>query len=517
MPTTDPEKIVIKRALLSVSDKTGIVELAHTLASLNIEILSTSGTAKLLQDAGIAITEVSDYTGFPEIMNGRIKTLHPKVHGALLGRRGLDDAVMQEHRITAIGLVVANLYPFTRTIQKKDCTQAQAIENIDIGGPAMIRSAAKNNDNVTVVVDPDDYRQLQFLLEKNGASIPSEQRLLWAAKAFDYTASYDSAIGFYLAKLNNQFPHSVAGYTCRFDLRYGENPHQAAALYMDEYASCLEQLQGKALSYNNYLDVDAAITLVSDFTSECVCAIIKHTNPCGVACGEHPVDAYRRAYIADPLSAFGGIIAFNHEIDRKTITAIIEQQFVEVIVAPAVTSDAGQALSDKPNVRLIIYRPAGQRQSLYSLRSIEGGVLLQQKDSSCITASDLRVVGQLGLDDKQISDLIFAARIVKQVKSNAIVCVKAQQTVGIGGGQMSRIDALKIATSKAQQAKLSLHRAVLASDAFFPFADSIEYAAKLGIGAIVQPGGSVKDAEVIATANRLGVAMVFTGIRNFKH
>ena len=324
----------MKRALLSVSDKTGIIDLARTLVSLNIEILSTSGTAHLLQDAGIQITEVSDYTGFPEIMNGRIKTLHPKIHGAILGRRGVDDATMKAHRINAIDLVVVNLYPFVRTIQQKDCTLAQAIENIDIGGPAMIRSAAKNNRAVAVVVDPADYKQLQSLLEQHDGTIPDQQRLLWAAKAFNHSAAYDSAISRYLAELNNNFPPGMAGYTHSVDLRYGENPHQNAALYVGGSTTGIEQLHGKTLSYNNYLDLDAAIALVADFTDTCICAIIKHTNPCGVASGENPLNAYARAYATDPLSAFGGIIAFNRAIDGETISHIIEQQFVEAIAAP---------------------------------------------------------------------------------------------------------------------------------------------------------------------------------------
>lgn len=516
MPTTT-SKSIIKRALLSVSDKTGIVELAQTLVSLDIEILSTSGTARLLQDAGIDITEVSDYTGFPEIMDGRVKTLHPKVHGALLGRRGVDDAIMEKHSITTIDLVIVNLYPFTQTIQQKDCRLAQAIENIDIGGPAMIRSAAKNNNHVTVVVDPSDYSQLQSLLKQNGGVIPSKQRLLWAAKAFDHTAAYDSAIGCYLAELNNKFPNSVGGYTRCADLRYGENPHQSAALYTNEYTNRITQLHGKTLSYNNYLDLDAAITLVCDFTDHNVCAIIKHTNPCAVAAGERPLHAYERAYATDPLSAFGGIIAFNCAIDQETIARIVEQQFVEVIVAPAISSDAKQALAEKPNVRLITYQPLAAQKSAYSLRSIESGVLVQQKDYSRIAIKDLQIAGRLTPDNKQMHDLVFAAAVAKYVKSNAIVCVKQQQTVGVGAGQMSRIDALKIAASKAKQAQLSLEQAVLASDAFFPFPDTIEYAAELGISAIVQPGGSIKDSDVIATADRLGIAMVFTGIRNFRH
>ena len=519
MSGSHQEKNTVKRALLSVSDKTGIIELAKILVALGIEIISTSGTARKLQDAGIKITEISDYIGFPEIMNGRIKTLHPKVHGALLGRRGTDDGVMQNHRIEAIDLVVVNLYPFVRTIRQEDCTLTQALENIDIGGPAMIRSAAKNHRDVVVIVDPIDYPMLVSLLKQNDCDIPHEQRLLWARKAFDHTAAYDSAISRYLAELSDDFPDSLGTYVKAADLRYGENPHQHAALYIGEGSNCAQQIQGKELSYNNYLDLDSAVALVSDFNDmkKCVCAIIKHTNPCGVACGSEPTDAYMRAYTTDPLSAFGGVIVFNCAIDKQAAGRIIEQQFVEVIAAPEVSDGAKQVLTKKPNVRLMTYKPFGQKKSNYNLRGIEGGLLVQQKDNSRITADNLRVVGEHSANDKQIDDLVFAARVAKHVKSNAIVYAKDLQTLGIGAGQMSRIDAVKIASNKARQAKLSLHQAVLASDAFFPFADSIEYAAEIGIRAVVQPGGSIKDSEAIASADRNGIVMAFSGIRNFKH
>ena len=519
MPVSNHKKNTIKRALLSVSDKTDIVELAKTLIALDIEILSTSGTARKLHDAGIKITEISDYTGFPEIMDGRVKTLHPKVHGALLGRRGADDVVMQSHRIQAIDLVVVNLYPFVQAIQQKDCTLNQAIENIDIGGPAMIRSAAKNHRDVTVIVDPADYPMLMSLLKQNGCGVPYQQRLLWAGKAFSHTAAYDSVISRYLAEINDDFANSLGEYVQVAELRYGENPHQRAVLYIGGGHHCTEQIQGKELSYNNYLDLDSAIALVSDFgdMEHCVCAIIKHTNPCGVACGSEPIDAYMRAYATDPQSAFGGIIAFNCALDEQTAVRIIEQQFVEVIAALEVSDAAKQVLTKKPSVRLMTYKPPEQKKSDYSLRSIAGGLLVQQKDNSCITGKDLSVAGKYSTDDKQIRDLVFAARVVKHAKSNAIVYARELQTLGIGAGQMSRIDAMKMAMSKAQQAKLSLHQAVLASDAFFPFADSIEYAAEIGIGAVVQPGGSLKDSDVIATADQNGIAMVFSGIRNFKH
>lgn len=517
MPASNRKRTVIKRALLSVSDKTDIVELARFLASLDIEILSTSGTARILQEAGIQITEISDYTGFPEVMGGRIKTLHPKVHGAILGRRGLDDEVMESHLIKAIDLVIVNLYPFVQTIQRKDCSLEQAIENIDIGGPAMIRSAAKNYRDVAVVVDPEDYRQLKSLLEQNDCAIPDEQRQFWAGKAFDHTAAYDSAISRYLADLNNDFPGSFGEYIRSTELRYGENPHQRAAFYINKSVGATEQLQGKELSYNNYLDLDAAIALVSDFKDLCVCAIIKHTNPCGVACGQNPTDAYDRAYATDPLSAFGGIISFNRAIDEKTVARIIDRQFVEVIIAPEISDGAREELTRKPSVRLMVYKPSEQQDSDYSLRSINGGLLLQQKDTARITTNDLRIVSRRIPDDKQLRDLIFAARVAKHVKSNAIVYAKEQQTLGIGAGQTSRIDAMKIAASKAQQAELSLEQAVLASDAFFPFVDSIEYATEIGINTIVQPGGSLKDSDIITVADQNKIAMAFTGIRNFRH
>ena len=519
MSDSNQEKNTVKRALLSVSDKTDIVKLAKTLVALDIEIISTSGTARELQNAGIKIIEISDYTGFPEIMDGRVKTLHPKVHGALLGRRGTDDVVMQNYRIEAIDLVVVNLYPFVRTIRQKDCTLPQALENIDIGGPAMIRSAAKNHRDVVVVVDPIDYPLLMSLLKQNGCGIPHEQRLLWAGKAFSHTAAYDSAISRYLAELNDDFPGSLGAYIREAELRYGENPHQHAALYIDERSNCAQQIQGRELSYNNYLDLDSAVALVSDFNDmkKCVCAIIKHNNPCGVACGMEPIDAYMRAYATDPLSAFGGVIAFNCAIDEQTAARITEQQFVEVIAAPEVSDTAKRVLTKKPNVRLMAYKPPRQKKSGYSLRSIEDGLLVQQKDNSRITAENLSVVGKYSTDDKQIDDLVFAARVAKHVKSNAIVYAKDLQTLGIGAGQMSRIDAVKIATNKARQAKLSLDQAVLASDAFFPFADSIEYAAEIGIRAVVQPGGSIKDSETIASADQNGIVMVFSGVRNFRH
>ena len=519
MPDLNHERNTIKRALLSVSDKTDIVKLAETLVALGVEILSTSGTARELNDAGIKITEISNYTEFPEIMDGRVKTLHPKVHGALLGRRGEDDVVMQNHSIEPIDLVVVNLYPFVQTTQQQDCTLNQAIENIDIGGPAMIRSAAKNHRDVTVIVDPADYPMLMSLLKQNSCGVPRQQRLIWAGKGFSYTAAYDSAISRYLAEINDDFPNSLGEYARATELRYGENPHQRGALYIGDGHHCTKQIQGKELSYNNYLDLDSAIALVSDFSDieRCVCAIIKHNNPCGVACGLEPIDAYMRAYATDPLSAFGGVIAFNGVLDEQTAARIIEQQFVEVIAALGVSDGAKQILTKKPSVRLMIYQPPEQKESDYSLRSIAGGLLVQQKDNSRIMENDLNVVGKHSTDDKQMCDLVFAVRVAKHVKSNAIVYARELQTLGIGAGQMSRIDSMKIAASKAQQAKLSLHQAVLASDAFFPFADSIEYAAEMGVRAVVQPGGSLKDSDVISAADQNGIVMVFSGIRNFKH
>jgi len=381
----------------------------------------------------------------------------------------------------------------------------------------MIRSAAKNHRDVAVVVDPADYPQLQSLLTQHNGVIPRAQALLWAGKAFAHTAAYDSAISDYLAALRDDFPDRWGGYTRAADLRYGENPHQRAARYAAAGADGVEQLQGKALSYNNYLDFDAALALLNDFPEACVCAIIKHTNPCGVACGETPLEAYERAYAADALSAFGGIIAVNRPIDEELIHRILAQQFVELIVAPEVSTAARQKLSAKPQVRLLRYTASKLPHAAYHWRSIDGGFLVQQRDNARIEPQDLRVVSKVLPDDAQRRDLVFAARVVKHVKSNAIVCARDQQTLGIGAGQMSRIDAMKIAGNKAREAKLSLHHAVLASDAFFPFTDSIDYAAQLGIAAVVQPGGSLKDDEVIADADQKNIAMAFTGRRSFRH
>lgn len=504
----------IKRALLSVSDKTGIVELAQTLASLGVEIFSTSGTARLLRDAGIQLIEISDYTGFPEIMDGRVKTLHPKVHAALLGRPQ-DAALMEEHDIISMDLAVINLYPFVEVIQTPNCTLMDAIENIDIGGPAMIRASAKNYQNVAVVVDPSDYGELQTLLKQDDGSLSESLRFRLAGKAFEHTARYDSAISRYLAEQRDEFSGSWAGFPKIADLRYGENPHQKAALYGSGGIATAEQLQGKALSFNNYLDLDAAVSVVQDFT-DCACVIIKHTNPCGVACATTPSAAYQLAYQTDALSAFGGIIAFNRELDGDTAKQIISQQFVEVIAAPEVSDAAQTVLSAKSQVRLMRYQPVAMG-SEYHYRSIAGGLLLQELDNALSDSSAIKIVTKCQPSDTEMRSLLFAERVAKHVKSNAIVYAKDHRTIGIGAGQMSRIDSLKIAATKAQQAGLEVAGAVLASDAFFPFTDGIEYAAQLGIRAVIQPGGSVKDKEIIAAADANDIAMVFTGIRHFKH
>ena len=506
----------IKRALLSVSDKTALVEFARFLQSIGVELLSTAGTARLLQDANIEVVEIADYTGFPEMMDGRVKTLHPKVHGALLARPQ-DAAVMKAHGIEPIDLLVVNLYPFVEVSQRAGTTVTDAIEQIDIGGPAMIRAAAKNYHNTVVVVNPSDYRELQVLLEQNQGELAEGVRLQLASKAFAHTARYDSAISYYFAKQRGEFPDSWAGLTKGTELRYGENPHQSAVLYINNGLAAAEPLQGKPLSFNNYLDLDAAVAAIKDFPDDCACVIVKHTNPCGVACAPTPTQAYQRAYQTDPLSAFGGIIAFNCPLQRDTAEHIIGQQFVELIVAPEVSTAAQAVLSAKPQLRLMRYQTTAVGDVDYSCRSISGGLVLQQPDHLFSNSSAAKVVTKRSPSDAEMRDLMFAERVVKHAKSNAVVYAKDRHTIGVGSGQTSRIDAMKIAALKAARAELKTNGAVLASDAFFPFADSIEYAAELGIGAVLQPGGSIKDGEVIAAADANNMAMVFTGIRHFRH
>jgi phosphoribosylaminoimidazolecarboxamide formyltransferase/IMP cyclohydrolase len=514
----------VRRALLSVSDKTGIVEFASRLAAAGVELLSTGGTAQLLSGAGLAVREVADYTGFPEIMDGRVKTLHPRVHGGLLGRRGHDDAVMAAHGIVAIDLLVINLYPFAATIAKPGVGYDDAIENIDIGGPAMLRGAAKNHAHVGVLVDPADYDAALAELAAGGLTFGLRQRL--AAKAYAHTAGYDALVAAWMTREcggEAGFPATLAlRYDKKLDLRYGENPHQRAALYADPLArgagvGMARQLHGKELSYNNLADADTAFECVRQFELP-ACVIVKHANPCGVAVTATPREAYERAYSADPTSAFGGIVAFNRELDAATAAAIVGRQFVEVIVAPTVAADALAALADKQNVRVLAAGTleAGVPASP-DLRGITGGLLLQDRDSGRVGRAELRVVTQRAPTAAELDDLQFAWQVCKYVKSNAIVLVRDRMTVGVGAGQMSRVVSSRIAAMKAAEEKLPVDGAVLASDAFFPFRDGLDVAAGFGIKAVIQPGGSMRDEEVIAAANEHGIAMVFTGMRHFRH
>lgn len=519
----------IRRALISVSDKTGVLDLARKLHDAGTEILSTGGTAKLLQAKKIPVTEVADYTGFPEMMGGRVKTLHPKIHGGILGRRGEDDAVMQQHQIPAIDMVVVNLYPFAATIAKPDCSLENAIENIDIGGPAMLRSAAKNHAAVTVVVDPGDYSSLIEELEINNGSLSLERRFALAAKAFAHTATYDTMIASYLhQQINNEenqaskFPQSLQlTFNKAEELRYGENPHQQAAFYRDQNnqeasVSSAKQLQGKALSFNNIADTDAALECIKQFDAPS-CVIVKHANPCGVATADDLLQAYDLAYKTDPTSAFGGIIAFNQVLDEKTATAIIERQFVEVIIAPTVSAQAQAIVAKKPNLRLLVCGEFNQVQTAMDLKRVTGGLLVQDRDLGVINKNDLRLVSKRTASPTELNDLLFAWRIAKFVKSNAIVYALDQRTIGIGAGQMSRVYSAKVAAIKAADESLQVAGSVMASDAFFPFRDGIDAAHEAGIVAVIQPGGSQRDAEVIQAADEHGMAMVFTGMRHFRH
>lgn len=519
----------IRRALVSVSDKTGVVEFCQALARLKVEFLSTGGTAKLLRDAGLNVTEVSAHTGFPEIMAGRVKTLHPKIHGGLLGRRGEDDAVMAEHGIEPIDLLVVNLYPFAQTVARADCTLAEAIENIDIGGPAMLRAAAKNHAAVAVLVDSMDYARVLDEMQHNNGELKASTRYHLARKAFAHTAHYDAAVSSYLGSVSfdgsTREPFSLT-YTPQFhklqDLRYGENPHQRAAFYREPEPvsgsiAHATQLQGKALSYNNIADTDAALQCVFAF-AENACVIVKHANPCGVAVAEDQDTAYKLAYMTDPTSAFGGIIALNRELEPATAEAILDNQFVEVIAAPSVHADALKMLSDKPGIRVLaVGEPPTEFPPQLDMKRIVGGVLLQDADQGMIDVNDLTIVSDRGPTDAEIRDLFFAWRVAKYVKSNAIVYARDQRTIGVGAGQMSRVYSARIAGIKAHDEGLEVKGAVMASDAFFPFRDGIDAAAEAGITAVIQPGGSMRDDEVIAAANEHDVAMVFTGMRHFRH
>jgi phosphoribosylaminoimidazolecarboxamide formyltransferase/IMP cyclohydrolase len=534
----------IRRALLSVSDKTGVADLAHQLHELGVELLSTGGTAAQIRQAGLPVRDVSSYTGFPEIMGGRVKTLHPKVHGGLLGRRDVDESVMREHGIEPIDLLVVNLYPFAATVARPGCSYDDAIENIDIGGPAMLRAAAKNHAHVAVLVDPADYGPALGEMRDGGRlSFATRQRL--AAKAYAHTAGYDEAVASYLAKevsgtaagkgpsTAGQAPVAAAPETpCpqtlllrfekKLDLRYGENPHQSAAFYVDPLAAAgsvatARQLQGKELSFNNIADADTALECVRQFDQP-ACVIVKHANPCGVALAATSAEAYDRAYKTDPTSAFGGIIAFNRPLDAATTTAILERQFVEVIIAPAVHADALALLAAKPNLRVLETGDlGGESRPRTDLRSVAGGLLLQSQDSGTISAAGLRVVTKRLPSDQEMEDLLFCWRVCKFVKSNAIVYARGCMTLGVGAGQMSRVVSSRIAAMKAREEGLKIDGAVMASDAFFPFRDGLDVAAEFGIRAVIQPGGSVRDPEVIAAADEHGMAMVFTGMRHFRH
>jgi phosphoribosylaminoimidazolecarboxamide formyltransferase/IMP cyclohydrolase len=517
----------VRRALLSVSDKSGLIELARALAARDVEILSTGGTARLLTDRGLSVREVSSYTGFPEIMDGRVKTLHPKIHGGLLGRRGIDDTVMKLHGIHPIDLLVVNLYPFAETVSRPNCRYDEAIENIDIGGPAMLRAAAKNHDSVAVAVDPADYPVLlaELVAHDGGTSAAMRSRL--AAKVFAHTARYDTMVASYLAghheSTAERFPATLPLVFDKVqDLRYGENPHQQAALYREPAArgpsvAAAQLLQGKDLSFNNIADADTAIECVRQF-EEAACVIVKHANPCGVAVAGTAREAYDRAHRTDPTSAFGGIIALNRELDATLAATILERQFVEVLAAPTIASDALKILASKPNVRVLavgdLTRPPSNE---LEYRSIVGGLLSQTRDVARVSAADLTVVTRRSPTEQETADLLFAWRVCKFVKSNAIVMARDGATIGVGAGQMSRVYSIRLAAQKAADEKLSVAGAVMASDAYSPFRDNMDVAAGYGIRAVIQPGGSKRDAEVIAAADEHGMAMVLTGIRHFRH
>ena len=522
-------------ALISVSDKTGIVELAQTLAALNIGLLSTGGTAKLLADAGLTVTEVADMTGFPEMLDGRVKTLHPKVHGGLLARRDLPQhmAALQAHGIDTIDLLIVNLYPFEATVAKPGCTLEDAIENIDIGGPAMVRSAAKNWKDVTVLTDASQYPQVIAELKANG-TVSDETKFALSVAAFNRISNYDAAISDYLSSFNlldnsrAEFPAQSNGRFVKLqDLRYGENPHQSAAFYRDLNPApgslvSAKQLQGKELSYNNIADADAAWECVKSF-EQAACVIVKHANPCGVAVASDSLSAYQKAFQTDPTSAFGGIIALNRVVDEAAAKAI-STQFVEVLMAPEYTATALEVFKAKANVRVLqIALPPGggtawdKGLNAMDFKRVGSGLLMQTADNHELTAADCKVVTKLAPTDAQMHDLLFAWKVAKFVKSNAIVFCKDGMTMGVGAGQMSRLDSARIAGIKAEHAKLSLGGTVVASDAFFPFRDGLDVVVDAGAVAVIHPGGSMRDQEVIDAANERGIAMVFTGVRHFRH
>ena len=518
---------MIKRALLSVSDKTGLIDFARALSAAGVELLSTGGTAKAIRDAGLPVKDVSEFTGFPEMLDGRVKTLHPKVHAGILAVRdnAAHVATMNEHGLGYIDLVCVNLYPFVATVSKPH-TLDEAIENIDIGGPAMVRSSAKNYRHVAIVTDPADYAALISEMAANNGALGDATRFDLAKKAFTHTAQYDGHISNYLTALNTTGEREQFGdkLTLQFSraqtCRYGENPHQNGAFYVEANApagtiATSKQIQGKELSYNNIADTDAALECVKTFDLAPACVIVKHANPCGVAYGENLLDAYNRAYQTDPESAFGGIIAFNRRLDGETAKTIVERQFVEVIIAPEVSPEASEAVAAKKNVRLLECGAWNGAVSQMDMKRVAGGLLVQDADT--LLHGDLKVVTKRAPTPKEMEDLLFAWRIAKFVKSNAIVYCKDRMTIGVGAGQMSRVNSARIAAIKAEQAGLVVPGSVMASDAFFPFRDGLDNAAAAGITAVIQPGGSMRDEEVIAAADEHGIAMVFTGIRHFRH
>lgn len=519
------KKKQVKLALISVSDKRGIVDFAKQLYALGIKILSTGGTAKLIRERGIPVTDVAEYTAQPEIMSGRVKTLHPKIHGGILARRGQDDEVMADYGIQPIDLVVVNLYPFEETVAKSDCTLLQAIENIDIGGPSMVRAAAKNYSDVTVLVDADDYPAI--ITSLNSGGVDAASRFALASKAFSYVADYDAAVADYLQSqtTKNEFPqHLRLKMHKKQDLRYGENPHQRACFYIEDElpgASIADalQLQGKELSFNNIADTDAAIECVWAFDDP-ACCIVKHANPCGVAEAGSIAEAYELAYSTDPTSAFGGIITFNRELDSDTAERITSRQFVEVVAAPSISDAAREICATKDNLRLL---SLGNRSSdprpQWDYKRVNGGLLVQNQDllGHAFAPGELTIASRRAPSDTEMRDLLFAWHVVKSVKSNAIVYAKNRRTIGVGAGQMSRVYSARIAAIKASDEGLEVAGSVMASDAFFPFRDGLDSAAEVGIKAVIQPGGSMRDEEVIASADEHGMAMVFTGMRHFRH
>lgn len=523
---SDRDLVRVNRALISVSDKSGIVAFATALRAMGVELLSTGGTYRMLREQGLDVTEVAEYTGFPEMMDGRVKTLHPRVHGGILGRRGQDDSVMAEHGIAPIDMVVVNLYPFAATVADPNCSLEDAIENIDIGGPTMVRAAAKNHRFVNIVVNAQDYSDILAEMQSNNGCTSLATRFDLAIKAYEHTAAYDGAIANHFGRL---VPGGSAAFPRTFntqfhkaqEMRYGENPHQRAAFYVEGNPAeagiaTARQLQGKELSYNNVADTDAALECVKNF-QEPACVIVKHANPCGVAIANSIREAYDLAFATDTESAFGGIIAFNRELDAATAASIVERQFVEVIIAPSVSEEAAALLADKKNVRLLSCGQWSAAEPALDYKRVNGGLLVQDRDLGMVSRENLRVVSKRQPTEQEIQDMLFAWKVAKFVKSNAIVYAANGRTVGVGAGQMSRVNSARIAAIKAEHAGLSVQGSVMASDAFFPFRDGIDNAAKVGIAAVIQPGGSIRDEEVIASADEHGMAMVFTGMRHFRH